>query len=208
MNIERKKMSLQSNRIFPVVFLGCLLFAVAPYSYSQSQFNQSPAKESAKQNAPPAYCGGREYKQFDFWVGDWDSFDDKGVLQGHNLVEKILGGCALQEYWSGTDGARGTSFSIYDRSRKVWNQTWVSNHGNLLPIEGYLQGNSITLIGTHVGADGRAELHRTVWTPTDYGVHQLWDFSKDGGKTWEVNYEGFLKKAKNPFPRSDFNSSK
>jgi hypothetical protein len=198
---------LPKKQIFIARVLWFLLFiSLASLSFSQPPRTLLSQPEQGSPKSPP--CSSYEYKQFDFWVGDWDSFDAKGVIQGHNLVEKILGGCVLQEYWMGTDGARGTSFSLYDATRKVWNQTWVSNHGNLLPIEGYLQGKSLILTGTHVGADGRVELHRTIWTPTDYGVYQLWDFSKDGGKTWETNYEGFLRKAKTPFSRADFDKSK
>ena len=144
--------------------------------------------------AAPAPCTAPEYREFDFWIGDWASYDTKGVLQGYNRVEKILSGCVLQEYWLGTDGAVGTSFSLYDLTRKVWNQTWVSNHGTLLPIEGYRVGPSMVLIGPHLDSTGRAVLHRTIWTPTPDGVHQVWDCSSDGGRTWDVNYEGYLRR--------------
>jgi hypothetical protein len=70
----------------------------------------------------------------------------------------------------------------------------VSNHGTLLPIEGYLVDRRMVLIGPHMDTTGRAVLHRTVWTPTADGVHQVWDFSSDGGRTWQVNYEGFLRR--------------
>jgi hypothetical protein len=152
---------------------------------------------TAAQPAEAHYCEAPEYHEFDFWVGSWASYDNKGKFQGYNLVEKVEDGCAIQEWWRG-DGAEngsGTSFSIYDKTRKVWNQTWVSIRGNLLPIEGNIIGKSMVLTGYHVNVQGGRELHRTVWTPNADGtVHQLWDFSVDGGKTWEVNYEGTLRR--------------
>jgi hypothetical protein len=154
--------------------------------------------------ATPRFCQMTAFHEFDFWIGDWDSYDAHGVLQGHVLVTAILDGCALQEWWHGTDGAVGSSFTIYDSTRNVWNQTWVSNHGTLLPLEGNRQGHAVVLLGFHIGADKRVELHRTSWTPLEGGrVHQLWDFSADGGKTWEINYEGFLRPAAKPFDRSN-----
>lgn len=148
-------------------------------------------------------CQGVEYHQFDFWLGNWESLDPKGVVQGHSSVQKVLGGCALQEWWLGTDGAVGSSFSIFDLSRRIWNQTWVSNHGTLLPIEGYKVGESILLIGFHSGPDGERQLHRTIWTPLPNGkVHQVWDVSEDGGKSWNIIYDGFLRRTSAPFDKS------
>ena len=50
-------------------------------------------------------CSAPEHSQFDFWVGSWRVTDTEGVFQGTNRIEKILGGCALQEHWQGL--ARG-----------------------------------------------------------------------------------------------------
>ncbi len=160
-------------------------------------------EHNAANSAQPRFCNRAEYHQFDFWLGDWDSYDAHGVLQGHNLVQKVLDGCAIQEWWFGTDGAVGSSFSIFDAPRSVWNQTWVSNHGTLLPIEGGRSGTSMVLWGNHVAKDGSLELHRTIWTPdSSGGVHQLWDSSTDGGRKWQINYEGYLRPAKKPFDKS------
>jgi hypothetical protein len=76
--------------------------------------------------APETRCTAPEYRQFDFWLGDWDAFaiDDpsKPVARAH--VDSILAGCVLREDYQGTTGAEGQSFTIYDESRKVWHQTW------------------------------------------------------------------------------------
>lgn len=77
---------------------------------------------SAEESAKPASCAGPEYRQFDFWVGDWDAFDvdnpDKVVARNH--VDRILDGCVLLEDYQGANGSHGQSFTIYDASRKVW----------------------------------------------------------------------------------------
>lgn len=157
--------------------------------------------------APPQNrCSAPEYRQMDFWLGDWDVYDNNGKLQGHNLIEKVLGGCALQEYYSDVSGLRATSFSMYDASRRVWNQTYLSTFGTFISVEGYLQDKSMIMVGMHLTNEGRMALHRMIWTPNDNGTaYQLWNYSKDGGKTWETIYEGFLRKARKPFPRAEFN---
>jgi hypothetical protein len=181
-----------------VTLLFIAVFSV--HSSNGQQPNQNPAATTSNR------CSAAEYRQMDFWVGDWDVYDDKSQLQGRNLIEKVLGGCALQEYYIDVSGLRATSFSMYDTSRKVWNQTYISTFGTLLSVEGYLQGKSMIMIGTHLTNEGRVALHRMIWTPNDDGTaYQLWNYSKDGGKTWETIYEGFLRKAKKPFPRAEFN---
>src|ERR1051325_1609374 len=85
---RRDKMSRSKYSILMLLTCGLLLTPLRA-SYGQSQSNQIATSQ-------PAPCSSAEYRQLDFWVGDWDVYDDKGVLQGHNLVQKILGGCALQ----------------------------------------------------------------------------------------------------------------
>ncbi len=154
----------------------------------------SPALTSADA-AKPAYCATPEYRQLDFWVGDWEVYDTDGKLQGYNRVEKVYNGCVIQENWRGVEGDTGSSFNIYDASRKLWNETWVSSHGYFLSFDGNLHGKDLVLVGTHLDANGNTELHRGIWTPTDYGVHQLWEISMDGGRTWTTRFEGILRHA-------------
>src|SRR5689334_4174783 len=85
---------------------------------------------------PPATpCTAPEYRQFDFWLGDWDVTNPAGKAAGHNRVTSEYGGCVLQEHWTGAGGSVGSSFNIYDPVRKVWHQTWVDNGGTLLELE-------------------------------------------------------------------------
>jgi len=154
-----------------------------------------PLAHVSGQTAPKP-CAAPEYRQFDFWVGDWAAYDAKGNLQGHNLVEKVYSDCVIQENWRGVQGGTGSSFNIYDSTRKVWHQTWVSNSGMLLTLEGHLQGKDMVMVGKQVDAKGAPILNRITWMPTADGVHQVWDTSADDGKTWQVIYDGFLRPAK------------
>jgi hypothetical protein len=140
---------------------------------------------------PPAACSGPEYRQLDFWLGDWDTFepDGSGPSQARNHVTSILGGCVVHERYEQTDGLTGESFSIYDASRKVWNQTWVTNRGTFLSIEGRLKDGALTLEGPMTDKQGKLVTIRGVWKAQDGGVRETATISKDGGKTWEPYFD-------------------
>jgi len=144
-------------------------------------------------------CSAPEYRQFDFWLGDWEVTNPAGKVAGHNHVTREYGGCVLQEHWAGTGGSLGSSFNIYDPVRKVWHQTWVDNTGTLLELEGGLKDGSMVLSGEQVQADGKDLLNRITWTPIQVGgdrkVRQLWETSADGGKTWAVAFDGLYAKS-------------
>jgi len=88
---------------------------------------------------PPPECSAPEYRRLDFWAGDWDAFeegDKTGKPNARCRVDVILGGCVLREQYQQDDGLVGQSFTIYDAARRVWHQSWVTNRGLLLTIEG------------------------------------------------------------------------
>lgn len=136
------------------------------------------------QSAKPAPCSAAEYHQFDFWAGDWDAFDrdNLNTVVARTHVDSILDGCVLHEDYLDTGGHHGESFSIYDASRKVWHQSWVTNHGELLVIEGKLQGGKMVLSGVD---PKKKALVRGVWEPVDGGVRETAVTSTDDGKTWK-----------------------
>jgi ketosteroid isomerase-like protein len=108
----------------------------------------------------------------------------------------MLGGCALREIYEQTDGLAGESFTTYDASRKLWHQSWVTNRGRLLTIEGRFQDNSLTLQGPQLSPDGREEKLRGVWTPQDGGVRETAQTSTDGGATWRPLFDILFRRHK------------
>ncbi len=154
-----------------------------------------PAMPLQAAPSPAVPCTAPEYRQFDFWLGDWDVTNPAGKPAGHNRVTSEFGGCVLQEHWTGAGGSVGSSFNIYDPVRKVWHQTWVDNSGTLLEIEGGLKDGSMVMMGEQLQPDGKKLLNRITWTPKGGKVRQFWETSADGGKTWATSFDGLYAKA-------------
>lgn len=134
----------------------------------------------------PASCNAPEYRQLDFWLGDWDTYDsgDSKTSVARTHVDRIAGGCAVHELYEQSDGLIGDSILSFDAVRKVWQQTWVTNYGSLMVISGRFKEGALTLEGEmHVG-DGRSVQQRITWAAKGRGVREWSVMSKDGGKTW------------------------
>lgn len=145
-------------------------------------------------NVPaPKPCSAPEYHQFDFWIGDWN-VQENGAPAGTNNVESILDGCIVRENWVGTDGSKGTSLNRWDPAAKKWHQTWVDNRGGKLELSGGFQNGTMTLAGERASSrDPKGKiLDRITWQKLPDGrVHQVWTASRDGGKTWQGQFDGF-----------------
>ena len=142
-------------------------------------------------------CADLAYRQFDFWLGDWNVATADGKLVGHDHIEKAYGNCVLQEHWTSVDGGTGGSASIYDMSRKLWHQTWVDSTGTLVVLEGGLKDGRMVMAGT-MTQDGKRVQDRMSWTPIQAGgnvkIRQLWETSEDGGKTWVTIFDVYYSK--------------
>ena len=133
-----------------------------------------------------APCSAPDFRQFDFWIGDWDAFDiGKLAIVAHARVDPILDGCVLREDYQSTTGLKGQSFSLYDPSRKVWHQSWATNRGQLLVIEGRLEAGEMILAGQDRTADGKERRVRGSWKPMNGGVRETAVISTDAGSTWQ-----------------------
>lgn len=135
---------------------------------------------------PPASCTTPEFRQFDFFAGDWDTYDvtDPSKIVARNRVTVVLDGCAVREVYEQDDGLVGESLSIYDASRRRWHQSWVTNRGGLLLLNGGLEGERMVLTGPDRAADGTPTLLRGVWWKDGADVREKAERSADGGRTW------------------------
>jgi len=143
----------------------------------------------------PVACSASEFRQFDFWLGKWTAYSREGKRQGSNHLHQVLGGCAMQENWSGGDGSyQGKSFNFYDRNSKHWHQTWVDNQGGHLKLKGAFNGTSMQLSGPQV-TGSETIINKITWTPLEDGrVRQHWEVSKDEGKSWSTAFDGYYQR--------------
>jgi hypothetical protein len=178
-SIQSQTRRMTTEKIARVLVVGALLAALAGASYA------APAPQK------PAPCAAPEFHQLDFWIGDWDTFelDDNKKVVARNRVDLILDGCVLREVYEGDNGLIGQSFTIYDASRKVWHQTWVTNRGQLLLLEGGREGDRILLNGSNLGEDRKLVSVRAAWIPEKDGVRETAEASSDGGKTWKPMFD-------------------
>lgn len=121
-------------------------------------------------------CCGEAYKQFDFWIGDWNVLDTEGNQVGENQISKIEGNCILLEQWTGAKGTTGTSHNYYDRSDGTWNQLWIDNKGNVLQLKGHLKDGKMVLKGDLKKEKEQWVYDQITWSQNQDGtVSQLWE---------------------------------
>lgn len=151
--------------------------------------------------APPApgSCAAAAYRQFDFWLGEWVVTGKAGKIAGYSRIEAILGACVIAEHWSSASGnGDGKSFNLYNNQSGQWEQFWVDAQGNRLLLSGRLVDGRMVLSGRQLKPDvatGVIQQERISWTPNrDGSVRQLWEASKDGGKTWVVVFDGMYRR--------------
>jgi len=140
--------------------------------------------------AAMAACDAEQYREFDFWLGQWQVYRPDGKLAGENTITAEYGGCVVHEHYTNDKGFSGESLNTYDAARGVWHQTWVDNSGTLLLLEGGLRDGKMVLEGETAGEDAEVTKHRITWTPNDDGsVRQFWQSTDADGK-WVVAFDG------------------
>src|SRR5260370_14003277 len=72
--------------------------------------------------------------------------------------------------------------------------------GNTLKFEGEYKDGAMRYTGSTPKANGHTRLERLTFTPLpEIRVHQVWDQSIDGGKTWTVAFDGvYVPRSKTP----------
>jgi hypothetical protein len=149
--------------------------------------------QPAPQAPPP--CESAEYRQFDFWVGEW-SVTVSGKPAGRNRIESVHNGCVLVEHWSAAGGGTGISMNYYNRQTRQWHQTWVGSGGGVLLLSGGLRDGAMVMqSGPMAGAAGSTVINRITWSRLPSGdVRQHWEASADNGTTWTTSFDGLYKK--------------
>ncbi len=175
-----------------------------PVVLSSTEFTQwKDDADFQKMLEKMAPCRSPEYRQFDFWVGDWDVRAPNGPSVGHNLVTLEQDGCLLVEHWTAnTGGQTGTSFNYYDVRDKKWHQLYLDNSGNAGAFPA-MAGNLVDGKMVLLTDENQMPVSRWTWYVLEPGkVRQMAEQSSDGQKTWNIVWDSVYTKQKSGAPRS------
>jgi hypothetical protein len=152
--------------------------------------------------APPAVatiakpCAGPEFRQLDFWIGDWNvkihsraspTSDQWADAPGTQHVTSILSGCAIEENFAAQGPPSpwaGRSFATFDGNTKKWRQTWVDDSGGYIPLDGGPEGSDFMLYGPPREVQGvKFQMRMVFENITHDALRWEWQRSEDGWKT-------------------------
>lgn len=145
--------------------------------------------------SPKPVCQAPEFRQFDFWLGNWKVIGAKGTQVGTSEISRVSEGCAVREQWRAADGRGGTSLNYYDPSDHEWHQDWVGGDGTILHLHGGLEGEAM-ILRNRVPTSKGSYSNRITYTLLAIGkMRQEWAFSLDDGVTWQVSFLGTYEKS-------------
>jgi hypothetical protein len=128
------------------------------------------------------------FRQFDFWIGEWDAKNAQGITVGSSSIQLILGQCVIFENWS-TPVSSGKSFNVFDTKDGKWHQNWVDDRGNNVHYVGSLIDGKLVYVADTVIAGKKALAKMTFSKLANGDVRQLGENSTDEGKTWTVTFD-------------------
>lgn len=160
----------------------CTLLLIVSFFHGQTQ---STATLPCSQNPV--------YRQFDFWIGDWDVYNLKGARAGTSHVERLLDSCVVLENWTSAQaGYAGKSYNTYNSVTGKWQQYWVDNKGGITEyFDGHFEKNSMILQTSNTKQPNGSFLIQkmTFFHINDDTVRQLGENSTDGGQTWKTAFD-------------------
>jgi tetratricopeptide (TPR) repeat protein len=131
-----------------------------------------------------------EYRQFDFWIGDWDVMSPGAAGPVPSRIERILDGCIIQENWMPPGQVGGKSWNFYNAATKEWEQLWIAPTG-VIKMRGEWRDGAMRFESRTPVPGQPDQLAKLTFTPMEGGrVHQFWVRSTDGGKTWTTMFDG------------------
>jgi len=137
------------------------------------------------------------YRQFDFWIGEWDVYAKNGKKTGDSKIDLILDSCIILENWKSANVSQGVyyagkSFNTYNSTTKQWQQTWVDNVGGTTEfLEGHFENNKMIFLTKpfQVSKDTLAIRRLTFYNLDANKVRQFGEITKDNGATWSIEYD-------------------
>ncbi|MEP7148562.1 MAG: hypothetical protein ABI857_06735 [Acidobacteriota bacterium] len=129
-----------------------------------------------------------EYREFDFWIGEWAPQNVRGLTVGTSSIQLILNGCIIFENWQ-TPVSSGKSFNLFDVRDGKWHQTWVDASGDMTHYVGGLENGKMVLIADTMTNAKKSLARMTFSKLPDGNVRQHGESSSDDGKTWTTTFD-------------------
>ena len=182
------------RRLIPTLAAAMVAASASAQSTPAATPAAPPAAAPAQLAGPP--CANPEFRQLDFWVGEWDlefTQADGSIGRAENRITKDeYGACVIAEHFrqpgGNADGRDyvGTSHSTYDVQTKSWRQTWVDNGGSWFDLRGGpVAGQKHVFEFVNLEPRGPAGLSmRMIWeevTPNSL----VWRWQAKQGEAWQ-----------------------
>lgn len=138
------------------------------------------------------------YRQFDFWVGEWDvSLTSSGALVGHNTITIEQNGCLLREEWRSQSGRIGSSTNFFNPETQKWNQIWISESGDYTFYEGERKDSTMQFMGRNFDYNIMEwqPMRMTFTSNADGSVRQFIETQDAGIDEWKVWFDGTYRKS-------------
>ncbi|MDM7861367.1 hypothetical protein QTP81_12245 [Alteromonas sp. ASW11-36] len=143
----------------------------------------------------PAPCTEAEYRQFDFWLGQWQVTQADGTVAGTNSIVSAYQGCVVTEHYEVAGQPYGMSINAYDRATQQWHQTWMDRNGTVLKLSGGIQNGIMVLSAKVMDSSGKPATHQISWEPqADGTVVQHWQYKLDDSEQWSTLFKGIYTK--------------
>ncbi|HXJ15259.1 MAG TPA: hypothetical protein VNH19_23560 [Candidatus Limnocylindrales bacterium] len=148
--------------------------------------------DQAKRAQAPCKFG-PEFRQFDFWIGEWSVVTAKGEMPaGDSRIELSLGDCVIVENWTSKNSLyAGKSYNVYNVAEKRWEQFWVDNSAGMIHFYGGLKDGVMDFFTKdQTQPDGTSNQRHLRFFPLGPDkVRQFSQASADHGKTWTDEYD-------------------
>jgi hypothetical protein len=173
-----------------------ILFVVVAFLLAGCAGHSSPAAahDEGGALATSPQCTAPEFRQLDFWVGEWDvrweAAPGQPAGNGANTIRRDLGNCVIYETFEGgpsTGNLVGYSVSTFHGPTSRWRQTWVDNQGGYFALVGGPMGDTFVLENSRL-SDTAPYLRMVFEDITPTSITWRWQRSTDGGSSWSDSW--------------------
>lgn len=142
-------------------------------------------------------CSDPVYRQFDFWIGQWEAFTPDGKKAGDSKISVILDSCIILEEWASASVVKGIryagkSYNTYNAAKKRWQQYWVDNAAGVTEyFNGRFTGNKMILeTDNEKQANDSFKIQKmTFYNLGPDKVRQHGESSTDNGQIWKTDFD-------------------